>query len=114
SGPHRLRRLETLRARNCLHLSIPVGVSLVLAHGNGIRWKNFWKRLARIVAAAAAITVATRFATPDSFIFFGILHHIALASVLGLLFVRLPAFVTAIAALLVVAAPHYLRMPVFD
>lgn len=91
-----------------------VGVSLVLAHGNGIRWKNFWKRLARIVAAAAAITVATRFATPDSFIFFGILHHIALASVLGLLFVRLPAFVTAIAALLVVAAPHYLRMPAFD
>lgn len=91
-----------------------VGVSLMLAHGNGIRWNGFGKRLAMIVAAAAAITVATWFATPGSFIFFGILHHIALASVLGLAFLRFPAWALALTALLVAAAPYYLRMPAFD
>jgi uncharacterized membrane protein len=67
-----------------------------------------------IVAAAAVITAATFIATPNGFIFFGILHQIALASVLGLVFVRLPATLTALAAVAVIAAPHFLRSPVFD
>ena len=91
-----------------------VGVSLVLAHGRGIRWNGFGKRLAMVTAAALAITLVTYLATPDGFIFFGILHEIALASLLGLAFLRLPAAVTAIAAMLVVAAPHYLRSAHFD
>lgn len=91
-----------------------VGVSLMLAHGDGVRWRGFGKRLAMIVAAAAAITIATWFATPGSFIFFGILHHIALASVLGLAFLRFPAWALALTAILVAAAPHYARLPAFD
>ena len=91
-----------------------VGVSLVLAHGRGIRWPGFWKRLAMVVAAAAAISAVTWFATPDTFIFFGILHEIALASLLGLTFLRLPGLLTLVVAALVVAAPHYLRSPIFD
>lgn len=91
-----------------------VGVSLFLAHKDGIRTGSFLKRLAMVGAAALAITAATWFATPQGFIFFGILHHIALASVLGLLFLRLPALVTAIAAVLVILAPSYLRHEFFD
>ncbi len=91
-----------------------VGVSLVLAHARGIRWRGFWKRLAMVVAAALAITAATYAATPGAFIFFGILHQIALASLLGLAFLRLPAWATLLAAALFVLAPHYLRSPVFD
>lgn len=91
-----------------------VGFSLVLAHGNGIRWNGFGKRLAMIVAAAAAITIATWFATPGSFIFFGILHHIALASVLGLAFLHFPSWALVLTAILVAAAPLFLRMPAFD
>ncbi len=91
-----------------------VGVSLVLGHANGIRWRSFGRRLAMVGGAAAAITIVTYFAVPNGFIFFGILHQIALASVLGLAFLRLPAAVTLLAAAAVIAAPHYLRSEAFD
>ena len=91
-----------------------VGVSLFLAHGRQIRWPGFWKRFAMVAVAAIAISVITRFATPDGFIFFGILHEIALASLLGLAFLRLPALLTIIMAALVIAAPVYLRSEFFN
>ena len=66
------------------------GFSLYLAHGSGIRWRGWSIRMVKIVASALIITIATYFATPDQFIFFGILHAIAFASLAGLLFLRLP------------------------
>ncbi|AMY69971.1 DUF1624 domain-containing protein [Frigidibacter mobilis] len=90
------------------------GVSLALAHGRGIRWRPALRRLARIAGAAAAITIATRMAIPDSFIFFGILHSIAFASLAGLAFVRLPPAVPLLAALAVFLAPRWLFLPAFD
>lgn len=91
-----------------------VGFSLVLAHGDGIRWKGFGKRLAMVAAAAAAITVATLIAFPGAPIWFGILHAIAASSVIGLLFLRLPVVVTLLAALAAIAAPLYLTSPAFN
>src|SRR5690606_14784953 len=91
-----------------------VGVSLWLAHGRGVRVRPFLKRLAMVAAAAAAISLVTFMAVPGGFIFFGILHQIALASALGLAFLRLPAVVTLIAAVFVAAAPHFLRSGIFD
>lgn len=93
---------------------ILAGISLVLAHGNGIRWKGFLRRFAIVAGAALAITAATWWFVPEGFIFFGILHQIALASVLGLAFLRLPPLLTLAVAALVIAAPHYLRSEVFD
>ena len=66
------------------------GFSLYLAHANGMYWQGWKIRMAKIVAAAIVITIATYFATPDQYIFFGILHAIAFASLAGLLFLRLP------------------------
>lgn len=66
------------------------GVSLYLAHRDGIHWMGWKIRMAKIVAAAILITIATYFATPDQYIFFGILHAIAFASLAGLLFLRVP------------------------
>lgn len=91
-----------------------VGVSLVLAHGNGIRWQGFWKRFAMVAGAAALITVATFFAVRDEFIFFGILHQIAFASVAGLLFLRLPVPVTAGLGAAIIALPFVFQSSLLD
>lgn len=90
------------------------GVSLFLAHVNGIRWQGFWRRFAMVAGAAAAISALTYVAVPGGFIFFGILHQIAFASLAGLLFLRLPAAVNLLIAAAVIAAPHFLRSAAFD
>lgn len=90
------------------------GVSLFLAHRKAFRPGSFAQRLARIAAAAALISIVTWFATPGGFIFFGILHAIALSSLFGLAFYRLPWLVTLIVGCLVVSAPLYARSEFFD
>jgi len=65
-----------------------VGISLQLANAGRLRWQAIGRRLAIIGAAAAAVTAASIVLFPHSYIFFGILHFIALASLLGLPFLR--------------------------
>ena len=91
-----------------------VGVSLFLAHGRQIRWTGFWKRFAMVAAAAIAISAVTWFVTPGGFIFFGILQEIALASLLGLAFLRLPALLTLLVAAVIIAVPFYVSLESFD
>lgn len=91
-----------------------VGVGLWLAHRRGVRWDKVWRRVLIVGGAAAAITLATRVAIPDRFIFFGILHAITLGSIAGLAFVRLPFWVTAAAAAAVLAVWATVALPVFD
>lgn len=90
------------------------GFSFALAHGNGIRRKAFLWRLLQISAAAAVISLATWWATPDRFVFFGILHQIALGSVIALLFVRLPAPAIFVAAAAFLALPSIFRSSVIE
>lgn len=91
-----------------------VGVSLVLAHGRGIRWRPFLRRMAMIVAAALAITAVTWVATPDAPIYFGILHSIALASLIALPFLRAPAWLAAVVAAAVLVLPFHFRTAALD
>lgn len=91
-----------------------VGVSLVLAHRGHVRWGSFSRRLGTIVLAAAAITVVTRLAFPTSFVYFGILHAIAVATLVGALFLRTTASVCLAAGSLVLALPLVLESPTFD
>lgn len=91
-----------------------VGVSLVLSTRSGIAPRPFLRRLAMISAAALAVTAATFYATPNSFVFFGILHSIAVSSVLALPLLRAPPWWLAMMAALVAAAPAVLTSPSFD
>jgi uncharacterized membrane protein len=93
---------------------ILAGISLILAHGQGIKWRTFGKRFAMVAGAAALISIGTYFAMGRGFIFFGILHQIAFGSLIALLFLRAPVPVTLLAATAMIAAPLYLRTAFFD
>ena len=92
-----------------------VGFNLVLANRNGIRAVPYLRRLGIIAGAAALVSLGTYWFMPGAFVFFGILHMIAAASVLALPFLRAPVWVTlAVAAIACLAAPSLLTSEFFD
>ena len=91
-----------------------VGVSLSLAHRNGFDACGFLIRFLKIAGAAALVSIGTFFAMPEEWIFFGVLHCIALSSLLALPFLRAPIFLVGPSVLLVLAAPSIISDPFFD
>ena len=63
----------------------------MLGHGGGIRWPAFWRRWAFLVVAALLTTAGTYWMFPDYFVFFGVLHAIALFSLMALPFLSFSA-----------------------
>ncbi len=90
------------------------GVSLVLAHERNPNFGPFLRRILRIAAAAALVSLGTYLVFPQSFVFFGILHCIAAASVLAAPFLFLPWPAALFAAVAAFFAPRFLAAPVFD
>lgn len=105
------RALAVATAGSFLFLA---GAGLWLAHEHAIRWPAFWRRFAKVAGAAGVVSVATYVAFPHAFVFFGILHSIALCSLLGLAALRLPVLVTLMLAVAVFYAPDVLRAPMFN
>ena len=66
------------------------GVGLVLADRAGSPPAHFWKRFGMIAGCALAVSVGSYLVFPQTFIYFGILHCIAVASVLAWPLVRHP------------------------
>jgi uncharacterized membrane protein len=91
-----------------------VGVSLVLAARKGLHWQPFLRRLAIIVGAAALVTLGTWYYFPNAFVFFGILHLIAFASVAALPFLRLPTLVVLLAAVVIFTLPFFFTHELFQ
>ena len=90
------------------------GVSLCLANRDRIDWPKVWRREAKIAAAAALVSLATYFAMPQAMIFYGILHSIALSSLVGLAFLRLNFLVNLLIAAAVFALPYYYSNAALD
>jgi len=65
-----------------------VGVSLSLATRHGFNARSYFRRLGMLVGFAALVSIGSYIQFADRFIFFGILHFIIVASVLGLAFTR--------------------------
>ena len=90
-----------------------VGVSLVLADRAGVAPARFWRRVGVIAACALAVSAASWIVFPRSFIYFGILHGIAVASVLARPLVRRPRAALVLGCV-VIAAGFGWSNPVFD
>jgi uncharacterized membrane protein len=65
------------------------GIALTLAHPDQIDWIKVWQRSLRLFGSAGLVSLGSFYLFPDSWIAFGILHHMALAGLLGLLALRL-------------------------
>jgi uncharacterized membrane protein len=95
------------------------GFSLALATRNGFNRQAYLRRLAQIVLAAGLVTLGTWFAVPEAFVKFGILHHIAFASVVGLGLLRWPVVALVAAAGLAFIIPRmvsegWIKVALFD
>lgn len=65
-----------------------VGISLTLAFRNGVQWRRFVTRLVVLGLSALAVSIGSALLFPQSWIFFGVLHFIFVASLLALAFKR--------------------------
>ncbi len=90
-----------------------VGVSLHLATRHGVNRKAFLHRLLLLIFNAALVSMGSYMVFPDSMIYFGILHFIALASLLGLLMIRF-YWLNLILGTGLLAAGIFLQHPLFD
>jgi uncharacterized membrane protein len=90
------------------------GVSLVLAHRQKAGWRPFRRRFFIISGAAALVSLGTWLAFPQAFVFFGILHCIAAASLLAAPLLAAPWPAAAAAALAFGLAPLAFSDPIFN
>ena len=91
-----------------------VGVSLALAHRKGLNPRAFWRRFAIVAGAAALVTAGSFVFAPSEPITFGILHCIAIASLLAWPFVKAPAWASLAVGFAAIAAPWLGRSTLFD
>jgi uncharacterized membrane protein len=91
-----------------------VGAGLVLATRNGLKVRPYLRRLGLIAGAAGLVSLVTWRVELEAFVFFGILHQIAVASVLALPFLWLPSVAVVPIAAAVIALPFFYASPVFD
>lgn len=89
-----------------------VGASLVL-NAQRTHSTSFWYRQIRLLTACVAVTLGSYMMFPASFIFFGILHFILLASFIGRLCVRFH-YANLVAAVLALLSGWFYSNPMFN
>lgn len=73
-----------------------LGISITFAHLGKFHSKKFIFRLGQIAGCALIISIATYVAIPQNWIFFGVLHFLAFASLMIIGFIRYPRLCLAI------------------
>ena len=69
---------------------LTVGMSLKLAYYNNIDWVRFRKRIFVLFVASLLVSVGTYVQFTENWVYFGILHFIFIASIMGLPFLNYP------------------------
>ena len=90
-----------------------VGLSLWLATRKKINLPRYLKRLGLLVIASALVSYSSYITFPKSYIFFGILQFILVASIVGLLFIRL-YYSNLVLGLLFIAIGSTYSHPIFN
>lgn len=90
-----------------------VGVSLLLARRAGTTRRHFWRRIALIAFCAILVSLGSYVIFPATFITFGVLHCIALASVLAWPATRHPRLAWAAGAA-IIALGNTVELAWFD
>lgn len=80
-----------------------MGLSMGIAHGGGRNPRAFWKRLGQILACAVLITLMSLFLFPESWIYFGILHFMVLASLLTFALIGKPNLALGLGIIILIA-----------
>ena len=83
-----------------------VGISFWLAQPRYAD-RRYWIRFARVAGCAALTSIATYFAVPKYWIFFGVLHLVAAATLLAPLLIRIPILLLPISILFMALAEFY-------
>ncbi len=90
-----------------------MGISMAIATNKSLNVKNYLKRLALILGYAAIVSLSSYLMYPQSMIFFGILHFVAVATVLALLFTRF-YWANLIFGISIVIFSALYQFPIFD
>lgn len=94
------------------------GLSLALSSAASeiplIRRRSFWKRTGIVAGAAVLVSAASFIALPQAPIYFGILHHIAFASVIVACVATQHPFLAAALAALVVVIKASIALPALN
>lgn len=75
---------------------LAMGLSMGIAHGHGRRLKPFWIRLSQILLCAMLVTAMSLMMFPKSWIYFGILHFMVIASLLTFALIGKPRIALSI------------------
>jgi uncharacterized membrane protein len=89
------------------------GLSLAVALHQGVSWRAFWRRWAQIAACAAAVSLASAWMFPRSWIYFGVLHGLLAMLPLARCAAPLKAHLWWLAGLMLLA-PQFFKHALFD
>jgi len=78
-----------------------VGIGLAMSTRSGVRWPSFSRRILKLVAGAALVSIMSRCLFPEQWIYFGVLHFIALASLVSLPLAQRPRLAAALGSTMI-------------
>jgi uncharacterized membrane protein len=89
------------------------GAGQAIATAQGQSWARFWKRWAQIVACALAVSLGSWWMFPQSYIYFGVLHGMAVMLIMARLSAPLGAWLWPL-GLVVLSLPQWVSHAWFD
>jgi uncharacterized membrane protein len=89
------------------------GLSQAVALDQNQRWPRFWRRWAQVAGCALLVSIGSYLMFPKSFIYFGVLHGIAVMLIVLRLTAHWGRWLWPL-GLLALVLPHFVSHPFFD